>query len=100
MLLYLPMEKFGEGDDTSRLTVSAHICDGMYRGHAVYETQGKTEREELSLPQISENGTPLSAKSFVGKLFISLFGRIFGYYPPWGMLTGVRPARFALDMIE
>lgn len=100
VLLYLPMEKFGEGDDTSRLTVSVGLCGGMYRGQAVYETKTGKESEELSRPVVSEEGTELSPKSFVGKLFISLFGRIFGYYPPWGMLTGVRPARFALDMIE
>ncbi len=100
VLLYLPMEKFGENDTESSLFVSVKEKDGWYLGNIVYKENGNENIEELSLPQKSEGGYPLSAKSFVGKLFISLFGKLLSYYPPWGMLTGVRPARFALDIME
>lgn len=100
VLLYLPMEKFGENDSEKKLTFSVQLEDGKYFGSAVYEADGVFEKEELSLDRISNEGFEISAKSFAGKLFISLFGRIFGYFPPWGMLTGVRPARFALDMMN
>lgn len=100
VLLYLPMEKFGENDMDSTLFVSVKGKDGRYLGNIVYNENGNEYKEELSLPKMSESGYPISPKSFTGKLFISLFGKIFSYYPPWGMLTGVRPARFALDIME
>ncbi len=99
VLLYKPLEKFGEGDCDSTLSFLLKKEDGSYYGRAFFESDGiaheKTLTEEICLYDGSKN----PAKCFAGKLFLLLFSSVFGYKPPWGILTGVRPARYALDFL-
>jgi len=37
---------------------------------------------------------------YVGRLFYEAAGEITGYYPPWGIHTGIRPAKTAGDILE
>lgn len=99
VLLYKPLEKFGAGEHDSTLTFVIKDCDDSFSGFARLEQSDhafeKHMTESKKIYALSKN----AAKCFSGKLFLSLFTEVFGYKPPWGILTGVRPARYALDFL-
>lgn len=100
VLLYLPLEKFGKDDSDSELYVNIKKQENSFFGkaHLVYQNEkiscdffGNYESFPAHLDK---------AKNFAGKLIIELFKKRFGFVPKWGMLTGVRPTRFAFDLSE
>ncbi len=101
VLLYLPCEKFTEQEkDLLELIIECFDNETLY---------GRISLHVDGIVYTKENKSALSyypcvitdrLKVFVGELFISLFSEVFSYKPPWGMLTGVRPARFAYDIIN
>lgn len=99
VLLFKPCEKFGEGENDSRLVFVVKREGESFFGRALLETDGKVCEKSMSCPISFYEASKNPAKCFAGKLFLSLFSEVFGYKPPWGMLTGVRPARFALDYL-
>ncbi len=99
VLLYKPLEKFGEGDCESTLFFLVKKDSGSYYGRAVFESEGVVFEKNLSEESLLYNGSKNPVKCFAGKLFLLLFSSVFGYKPPWGILTGVRPARYALEFL-
>ncbi len=55
----------------------------------------------LSIPP-DETGSrsSMAAKISVGKAFLQAADALFGFAPPWGILTGVRPAKLATKNFE
>ena len=99
VLLYKPLEKFGAGDHDSSLTVVIEKKSDSFFGTAKLDTSDasfeKNLKEKCSFYERAKNPT----KCFVGNLLLLLFKDAFGFKPPWGILTGVRPARHALDFL-
>ncbi len=102
VLLYLPCETFSEtaenGDGWS-LSVSAET-DGQY-GYTVsvgLVLDGRrTEKTETCLMREHER---LSVKNFIGRVCLSALKEAFGYMSPWGILTGIRPAKLAAAYLK
>ncbi|MBE6572197.1 MAG: coproporphyrinogen dehydrogenase HemZ [Ruminococcaceae bacterium] len=99
VLLFMPCEKFGESDNDSHLVFVVKREGDSFFGRAVFDIDGNVYEKSMSAPISFYEASNNSAKCFAGKLFLALFSEVFGYKPPWGILTGVRPARFALDYL-
>ncbi len=102
VLLYLPCESFSlknaENDDKHfHLTVetndiSLFVDLSLSIGDA---------REHVLLNEVlSEEPLRLQVKKIVGKAFLMAGNKIFGYTPPWGTVTGIRPAKLAADHLS
>lgn len=99
VLLYLPGEKFGAGDENTSLFFLVKTENSSVYVRAVLDFCGVTDSEESEVC-LPKNARRDFVKSFCGKIFLKLFGRKFGYIPPWGILTGVTPAKFAAGIIR
>ena len=99
VLLFMPLEKFGSGEHETTLIFSIEEREGYFFGMARLEYSDKSYEKSLKEDRFLYGEAKNAAKCFAGKLFLALFVEIFGYKPPWGILTGVRPARYALDFL-
>lgn len=96
-LLYFPGERFKENENTRWCRISVErngnssestveigeTADGpVFCGHGSISTSSLTAEDEAKADKIS-----------VGIAFAEAAGKLTGYRPPWGILTGVRPAR-------
>ncbi len=101
VLLFMPCEKFSQSDEGGTvLDFFIEVTDGCFVGKAVLVYE-ETKTEKFLCERVSDyDGSGNSAKCFAGKLFLSLFSERFSYKPPWGIMTGVRPARFALEFLR
>ncbi len=96
VLLYFPCEKFGKGSSDKCLDILiSREKDSIY-GKALLTFDGKKTEKQMKeyLPEYSG-----AVKCFCGKMIISLLNERTGYIPPWGIMTGVKPARFALGLM-
>lgn len=100
VLLFRPVEKFGAGDDRSTLSLTLYEENETFFGKATLFENGKTFEKAASAKAGDYAVCENPAKVFAGNLIVALFSEHDGYAPPWGILTGVRPARFALDFLQ
>lgn len=104
-LLYYPGEKFPPNLKTAEN--SAHILleerDGRMYSRAVLSAGGRTESGEASFGTddfTSPQDLAFAAQAAAGVAFLTAGRALFGFVPPWGYLTGLRPvkrARYYLD---
>lgn len=99
VLLFRPNEKFGI-NERDTLSVSLSEESGVCNGCATLSESGSTVSHTECLPVAHFSPTVDRAKAFAGSLLRGLFYKTDGYAPPWGSLTGVRPARFALEFLR
>lgn len=101
IMLYRPGEKFGlDAPETPVFTLRLFQRGDFLEGMASLCEQGRLTKEEdrRLLSEFSPGIHP--AKVLAGQLVLAVFSRVHGgYLPPWGTLTGVRPARFALGFL-
>ncbi len=98
--LFLPFMKFGfisempPSDCDAVLTVLAKD-GGLLKAEVSLSAGGKrTERSETLPAAATERETELC----LARLLYELFADVTGYRPPWGILTGIRPARLLSRM--
>ena len=101
-MLFYPGEKFPESEDVSD-TRSAIVNvtendDGVYASVTVNDADTTASAEcELKYADVSRDKAPKFAS---GAAFVEACKEITGHLPPWGILTGVRPAKLAIDLIN
>ncbi len=78
--------RVSEGGSLVRATVVIRI------GERVAEGEGACEHS-------TDKSETRAAKLAVGRAFLAAGKECFSYTPPWGMLTGVRPAKVATELI-
>ena len=93
VLLYLPCEKFGADDNKNALTVKAWQDDGYNYVDIILKVGNKVE--QLCDRNIINNKQYADMKNFIGRTFVKCAKRIFGFVPPWGISTGVKPVKLA-----
>ncbi len=101
-MLYFPGEKFPEICDISDLraaTVNLERKDNGVFAEA-YVKDGENEEYGSSFIEYSKVPREKAAKFASGGAFIKACSKLTGHNPPWGMLTGVRPAKLADDLLE
>ncbi len=102
VLLYCPCEVFGKNDtSSSHLYVKAQsdengICVSVTLSDMGKEyTVTELEKDKEKYP----NGINI-AKAVVGRAFCVCAENIYGYTSPFGIITGIRPAKLALSYFE
>jgi len=93
--LYLPCEKFSETEQGNReFYVSLQHKEGAFSAF-VRLCDGQNVSQK-SVCEMVETVNKQKAIILVGKAFLSAANELFGYIPPWGAMTGIRPAKNAL----
>ncbi len=93
VLLYLPCEKFGAEDDSSSLYVKAYTENSRHFVFVRLCVDGKCE--ELCDNKQVNNKQFADMKNFIGRTFVRCAQKMFGFIPPWGISTGVKPVKLA-----
>ena len=104
-LIFFPGAKFAQDeeltDETPIVDVSLTNEGDIFRAYCKMTLGEKSESAEAVFDRSGENGESYSAdragKIAVGKAFYSAGGKLFDYQPPWGILTGIRPAKMAAN---
>ncbi len=103
-MVFFPGEKFGEQekensqDPELRLKLTRRV-NGMNAKAVAKLGQSKVAvSKSLDFsPHYTEEKT---AKMVCGAAVIGALGQLVGYRPSWGMLTGVRPSKVAMDLLH
>ncbi len=93
VLLYMPCEKFGETDTENTLRIDAWQENGD--NHVVVKLKAGDKYAEFCDVSKINNDKYADMKNFIGRCFIKCAAKIFGFVPPWGISTGVKPVKLA-----
>ena len=98
VLLFLPLEKFGENDTDNSLYVKAYQQQGNnYVSVRLAVGDRITEKHAI---QIIDSSVYAQMKNLIGRTILSAAAEIFGFTPPWGISTGVKPVKLAGMFVE
>lgn len=93
VLLYLPCEKFGEGDNENSLDIKAFVKNDV--NYAFVKLKVDDRISEHSLCEAVDLKKYAQMKNLIGRTFLRAAERLFGHLPPWGISTGVKPVKLA-----
>ena len=102
-MIFFPGERFIQNEEITEdtpimeVTVINSKTDSYAKAKLTY--QGKTAEAEKTVEFIPERTTQRSAKIAAGNVVLAVGTEILGYRPSWGMLTGVRPSKVAMEML-
>ncbi len=103
-MIFFPGAKFPEDEVLTDDTVLADvtISESETDVHAVVAiSRGeKSEKGEATLPVNGETDPEKQKRLAVGRAFMAAGERFTGFTPPWGILTGVRPAKVVTEMLS
>ncbi len=102
-MIFFPGEKFVENqiitEDTPVMQVSVTNNEIGSYATATLSYGEKTAESERFIEFIPERTKQRTAKIAAGNVVLAVCTEILGYRPSWGMLTGVRPSKIALEML-
>ena len=102
-MIFFPGEKFVENqeitEDTPIMEVSVKNSETGSYAWAKLTYQGKTAESEKTVDFAPEVTKQRTAKIAAGNVVLAVGSEILGYRPSWGMLTGVRPSKVAMEML-
>lgn len=105
-MVFFPGAKFPPDEqpsaDTPVVKVQSDVNEEKNEAYARVEIhyKGKTTRKiSRSTLDGGHSGRERNIKISVGTAFFEAGRAFFGYTPPWGMLTGVRPSKLAAEFI-
>jgi len=103
-LIYFPGSKFAKDevvtDDTPQVTITVEEReDGVFSAASI--KVGDQFAESSAFEKYKRNFSAERIKNIsAGKAVFSAGEKMFGYTPPWGILTGIRPAKVAGQLFE
>ncbi len=102
-MIFFPGEKFVEEqvitEDTPVMDVTVKNSETGSYAKAVLTYKGKTVESEKTIDFSPEVTKQRTAKIAAGNVVLAVGSEILGYRPSWGMLTGVRPSKVAMEML-
>ncbi len=102
-MLFYPGEKFPEGseaeDETKITEVEVKCLEDGVRSY-VKITDGEISEEGEAFMSAGDLDEEKLVNFSTGGAFLNACTKLTGHIPPWGMLTGVRPARLAADLLK
>ena len=102
-MIFFPGEKFVENqeitEDTPVMEVSVTNTETGSYAKAKLSYQGKVAESEKTVDFAPEVTKQRTAKIAAGNVVLAVGSEILGYRPSWGMLTGVRPSKVAMEML-
>ena len=104
-LLYFPAAKFPTDDDSPYRAdfVLERLADGtLYANAALFSPQGNSfgESRESDIKFTIPTDDESIAAAITGKAMLDAGRKLFGFVPPWGYLTGLRPVKRARYYLE
>lgn len=103
-MIFFPGAKFGVdeevGADTPVVTIRVSEIEGAARGTAsirIGDTHCESTRKCDYRPEMSPERV---RKIAAGAAMLAAGEKFFGYRPAWGILTGVRPAKVATELLN
>ncbi|MBR6708660.1 MAG: coproporphyrinogen dehydrogenase HemZ [Clostridia bacterium] len=113
-MIYFPGAKFSENEpetentpvvrisvryDESYAYAEAHMSCEAGQGHGTGKA-AINESRTISTSAATADLTSIAGKFAVGGAMLEAGEMLFGDTPPWGMLTGVRPAKISCDLLS
>ncbi|MBQ9117465.1 MAG: coproporphyrinogen dehydrogenase HemZ [Clostridia bacterium] len=102
-MIFFPGAKFAEDEEllesTDVLRMTVRDVEGGIYARAEVTSGGKTSCGERTEPFSSERTAERTAKIACGVAIFKAGEALFGCTPPWGILTGVRPAKMAEELL-
>lgn len=98
VLLYLPCEKFGAGDSDNHLFIDAYAEEGFYHAKVRLVVGMNSAQEYANEKVVKEKYSQM--KNLIGRTFLRAAYKLFGFMPPWGISTGVKPVKLARKFVE
>ena len=100
-MIFFPGVKFSDTeDDGIEITVDIEKNEIGVSAKAKLTLDGKTS-EAVAIEEYSaEVSRERTEKIAVGAAILSVGGDMLGYRPSWGMLTGVRPSKVAMELLN
>lgn len=103
-LLFFPGAKFSPSEEIAKDVPIVHVkqftVDGVCYAEARLSVSDKTEVRYFSEPVTEERSEKKAGDYAVARAFFEAASKLFGYTPPWGLLTGVRPTKLAFDRMD
>ncbi len=105
-MIFLPGEKFGtaeqENPDASELYVRLSEQEDGVEAYVKLTLNGSVSTAEKGYSSYTGeySDRDKAAKMACGAAVIAAFGAVTGYRPSWGMLTGVRPSKVAMELLQ
>ncbi len=102
-MLFYPGEKFPDGAEAESEQRLANVFveereDGVFSRVSVKDGEDLEEGETFLTYGLLDRDKTI--KFAVGGAFLDACEKLTGHAPPWGMLTGVRPAKLALELLD
>jgi len=102
-MIFFPGAKFPENEELTAETVSADVnidaAENAVSASVAIRRGDKCEKGEALLPIHNPDEIEKVKKLTVGRAFMAAGERFTGFTPPWGILTGVRPAKVVTEML-
>lgn len=102
-MIFFPGEKFVQDqeitEDVPIMDVSVVSGETGCYAKATLTYQGKVAQSEKTIDFAPEVTKQRTAKIAAGNVVLTVGSEILGYRPSWGMLTGVRPSKVAMEML-
>lgn len=103
VLLFFPGSKFPEGDVGGEPIIHMSVCetDSSFIGKvSIKEGTDFSNKEYVVQKNISNSKREMLIKLAAGGAMMAAGKEFCNITPPWGMITGVRPAKLVLDMLS
>lgn len=102
VLLYRPCEIFGKNDTSvSELFVRAFDEDGKITATVRISDNGTCVESTFTQGEYENYPDGINiAKTIVGRAFCDCAKKVYGFKSPFGIITGIRPAKLALSYLE
>jgi oxygen-independent coproporphyrinogen-3 oxidase len=88
------------GPGVPELSVSLTSEGEVFRACAEAAYEGRTARAEKERALSDPSSVERCGKQAVGEAVIAALGELMEYRPSWGILTGVRPAKVATELLK
>ena len=103
-MIFFPGAKFGVDEavenDTPVVTIRVTEIEGAARAYASIRI-GDVYKESTRKFDYRPEMTPERVRKIAaGAAMLAVGEKFFGYQPSWGILTGVRPAKVATELLE
>lgn len=103
-MIFFPGAKFPENEpltpDTVEITVSVRDGDGAVFSDVVIKQGGRTSCGSSEIVTDGGSDIEMKRKIAAGDAFMKAGREFTGITPPWGILTGVRPAKVATELLK
>ena len=102
-MIFFPGEKFTENqeitDETPIMEITVTNTETHSCASALLTYMGKVATAERTVEFSPDRTKQRTAKIAAGGAVLAVGSEILGYRPSWGMLTGVRPSKVAMEML-